>query len=59
MKVQSWPVLSTPVGRSASDVARRVWHGDELEPDQVEPESRQRECGLYVCNSTGRYGGRR
>ena len=54
-----WRVHSIAVGLSAAAAARQVWRGGELEPDQVGPENQQRVCGLYVCSSTGRYGGRR
>ena len=57
--VPTWQVHATPVALSAAVVARQVWRGDELGLDQVGLESRQRGCGLYVSNSTGRYGGRR
>ena len=59
MRERSGQVLSTPVALSAAAAARRVWRGGELGLDQVGPVSRQRGCGLYVSNSTGRYGGRR
>ena len=59
MTVLTLQVHATAVELSAAAVARQVWHGDELEPDQVELMNRQRGCGLYACSSTGRYGGRR
>ena len=57
--VPTLPVLSTPIELSAAAAARQGWRGGELEPDQVEPGSRQRGSGLYACSSTGRYDDRR
>ena len=57
--VPTWRVHATEVVLSEAAAARRGWRGDELEPDQVGLVNRQRVCGVYVSNSTGRYGGRR
>ena len=54
----TWPVPSIPIVLSAAAAARQGWHDDELGPDQVGLVNRQRVCGVYVSNSTGRYGGR-
>ena len=57
--VPTWRAHAIGVGLSAAAAARQGWHGGELGPDQVGLVSLQRGCGLYVCSSTGRYGGRR